>query len=1010
MARYVSRFWKAIVVSLSVVLAFYLTILREDRNGLLVRLDSPTLAEARGDRPEPYDLAQLNIMNRVILLVKENYYEPERVDPKGMLLAGLDYVQRSVAEVLVEHAENAPTLKVRVDRAERTFRVDDVDSPWALSYRFKEIFRFIQENLRDEDVDLREVEYAAVNGMLHTLDPHSILLTPDIYEEMRLQTRGSFGGLGIVISIRDNQLTIISPIDGTPASRAGLRRMDRIVRINEESTINMRLDEAVNHLRGDPQTRVTVWIERRGWDEPHRFDLVREVIQVESILAKVMEGNVGYIRIKNFQGNTMDDLERALADMRRQNVRGLVLDLRNNPGGLLEQAVQISDAFLRSGNIVTTRGGTEAQEDKDAHDDGSEPEWPIVMLVNGGSASASEIVAGALQAHDRALVLGEQTFGKGSVQVLYDFDGGSALKLTIAEYLTPGGVSIQRSGITPDVAVAPMVVHGQSLDLVPTTAYLREGDLEGSLVSQSARAAGTASESIRYLDEFEDPEAEPDDAEADREDEFQMDFLIGLARDVLQRARASERREMLAEARSFLQERGAQEQTKADRELSRLGVDWSVGPDSGAANLDVRVSTGRPGDIVRAGDPFDLTATVTNRGPGTVYRLHGTTKSDNGWFGDREFAFGRVRPGETRVWKVPVKIRKDTLARIDHVELSFTEAHDHVPAAASARIRVEALPRPVFAWGVQMTDAGRGNGDGRIQRGELVTIHAAVKNAGPGPSHATTASLRNLSGEGVLLKAGRFEMNEMRPGETRRAAFTFEVSPDFRGDEVKVELSVADVDLREFVTEKLRFRIAEGARGPQAENFVGTARENTPVREEPSPDGRLAGTLAAGSIVRVTGRGGGFLRVEVADGRPGFVTEAAVAPGGAAPRPRFTEALQNVPPTIAIASGAEVSTRADHITLRGTATDDSRISDLYVFASHGQADRKVFYRSNRGGTEPARMPFETDVPLGLGSNMIVIVARENEDVMTRQILIVRRDNPDGTPAFTPQAHEEEGEE
>ncbi|MGB0678689.1 MAG: S41 family peptidase, partial [Polyangiales bacterium] len=429
--------WKALAALAAVVAAFTITFVWPEQNGLDIDIDASPRAQAARQR-QPYDLTQLQVLNRAILEVKESYVDPSRVRPKRMLLAGLNAIQRSVAPVLVHYRDGARQLSVQVNGKRKQFPVYDVQSPWSLAGRFRQVFAFLQRHLRDEDVELRNIEYAAVNGMLRTLDPHTVLLTPDVFEDMQANTRGEFGGLGIVISIRDGHLTIIRPMPNTPASRAKLQRYDRIVKIGDESTLNMPLTDAVERLRGAPGSSVTVWVRSKGtkgYGAPKRVDLVRAIIHIDSVKSRMLQGGVGYVKIVNFQGNTYEDMRRALAALHRKKMKSLVLDLRDNPGGLLDQAVRMADTFLSSGTIVTTSSNDPNERDeKFARPEGTEPHYPMVVLINGGSASASEIVAGALKNHDRALVIGQSSFGKGSVQVLHNFSDGSALKLTIAQY------------------------------------------------------------------------------------------------------------------------------------------------------------------------------------------------------------------------------------------------------------------------------------------------------------------------------------------------------------------------------------------------------------------------------------------------------------------------------------------------------------------------------------------------------------------------------------------------
>lgn len=541
--------------------------------------------------PANYDLTQLKVVNEVLKNVRDKYVDPKRVKPKEMLLSSLNYVQRDVAQVIVLHEESQPTVKVRVDTQEREFRVDNVLGLWDVSARLREIFGFVQENLKGTEVDLREVEYAACNGMLHTLDPHSVLLSPEAYKEMNLSTSGQFGGLGIVISIRDQQLTVINPMPNTPAFRAGVKKYDRITKIGGESTLNMGLNEAVQHLRGAPGTKVTVWLRRDGpdgWQQPKPFELTREIIKVQSVEHKLLDGNIGYVRLKQFQANTAKDLDEALRDMKRSgDLKGLVLDLRGNPGGLLEQAARVADKFLSSGPIVATVGNPGAGEDREekvAHPEGTEPNYPIALLVNGSSASASEIVAGALKNHDRAVVIGDTTFGKGSVQLVFtELPDRAALKLTIAQYLTePGDISIQGTGVTPDIELDPMTADPQEMDLTVDTGMIKERDLSRSLSNARARDGQKPQEVVRYnlpeslRRELRERGGDPDEVLGP---EFpNKDFPVKFARDVVAKLQPGKRLEQIKAAKPIIEQTRTSEVQKVAQDLQQLGVDWSDAP------------------------------------------------------------------------------------------------------------------------------------------------------------------------------------------------------------------------------------------------------------------------------------------------------------------------------------------------------------------------------------------------------------------------------------------------
>ena len=319
---------------------------------------------------------------------------------------------------------------------------------------FTEVLSLIQANYVEETKP-GDLIYSGIKGMLEVLDPHSAFMPPDTFKEMQVETQGSFGGLGIEIAVKDRMLTVVAPIEGTPADRAGIHPGDRIVKIDGNQTKEMTLMEAVKKLRGPKGTSVTLAILREESPGPFELTLVREVIEVKSVKAKDLGDGIAYVRISAFQERTGKDLLKAIEQLGHGVMSAMVLDLRNNPGGLLNQAVQVSDLFLDQGQlIVYTEGRLKNQNLRFSAEHGAQfPRVPIVVLVNGGSASASEIVAGALQDWKRAVILGTKTFGKGSVQTVVPLSDGSGLRLTTAKYFTPQGRSIHGTGLVPDIIV-----------------------------------------------------------------------------------------------------------------------------------------------------------------------------------------------------------------------------------------------------------------------------------------------------------------------------------------------------------------------------------------------------------------------------------------------------------------------------------------------------------------------------------------------------------------------------
>jgi len=369
-------------------------------------------------------------------------------------------------------------------------RVVATDDAYDTLKVFSEVLTLVRHNYV-ESTNSRELIFGAIRGMLEGLDPHSSFMPPELYKEMQVETQGSFGGLGIEITVRERYLTVVAPIEGTPADRAGIVAGDRIIRIDGAPTKDMTLVDAVRKLRGPKGTPVTITILREDQD-PFDVTVTRDIIEVHSVRTSDLGEGIGYIRLISFQERTSRDLQDELKALREKGMRGLVLDLRNNPGGLLTQAVQIADLFLEKGKlIVYTEGRAKSQNLSfvDQHD--NPQDFPMVVLVNKGSASASEIVAGALQDHQRAVVVGTQTFGKGTVQTVIPLNDGSGLRLTTAKYFTPNKRAIDGAGLTPDIVVEPPKPPTTTKNQGPTKDRRQEtiGEQEGDPSRPLGRSA-----------------------------------------------------------------------------------------------------------------------------------------------------------------------------------------------------------------------------------------------------------------------------------------------------------------------------------------------------------------------------------------------------------------------------------------------------------------------------------------------------------------------------------------
>ena len=1023
----------------------------EPRVDALARAHDPSLSPEDAD----YPLDTLPVFSRAIHYVSENYVEPKRIDPKAMVVASLEMIEKTVAEVMVEGDAKSDKLTLTVGSATRPIDLTGVDSIFKVRAVMGDAVSFIRQHLVAHK-NLREIEYAATNGMLSTLDPHSILLDPKMFREMRLQTKGEFGGLGFVIAMRDGNLTVVRVLKNTPAQKAGIKPKDVITKIGEQSTVNMDLQDAVDRLRGRPATRVAITVQRSGWNDPHRFDLAREIISVETVpQAKLLAGGVGYVKLSQFSANTTRDLSAAVAQQKAQaggQLKGLVLDLRGNPGGLLEQAISVSDLFLSHGVIVKTVGeGMKMNEVKEAHSDRDDlAALPLVVIVNNTSASASEIVAGALKNNDRALVIGRQTFGKGSVQVLYDFSDPAkpheeaALKLTIAQYLTPGDVSIQEVGVTPDVLLLPGRILKDAINYFapprslgevdldkhftnPADAHLTQAELDKRAKERQERTEKAPLELRYLLDEKEDQLAKAMKADAKREaaarahgdmssdeltpeqqededaeanpDELVEDYQIRFARDLLARAPFADRLHLLEAAKPFVAEHRASEEVRVEAKLQALGIDWSTGPTQGEPQPVVTVSP-PPGKLMKAGETLPWTVTVENKGNGSLRRLRAWSIVEKSPLLDRrEFVFGLVKPGEKRSWTVPVRLPRGLDSRHDDVRLHFEGSGGRAPADALTSLDVVEDAKPLFAFSTQVEDEAGGNGDGLVQRGEEIGLRIDVKNEGSGASgDKTFVAIKSLGDEKVFIKKGRAVLGAIKPGEVKSAVLQVEVKKGLKADKVPLRVMIVDEKLDELVAERLEIPIAAEAKVRAV--ATGAMRVSSP--EAVLRTGAAAGSPAIavarhGAVLIASGRYGDFVRVEWQKGRVAFAASADVEQThGVKPAGTIAELWQREPPRIVLSPdpsrGAPVVS-SDKIHIQGSAAvppgvpgAETKLRDVFIFAN----EQKVFFKVVPSASGSSKVDFAADVPLKPGNNVITVFAREDEEFQGRRSFYVNR--------------------
>ncbi|MBI4606409.1 MAG: PDZ domain-containing protein [Planctomycetes bacterium] len=818
--RTLARGW-IVVLSSFLVLSFFLA-------------GAPSTAQKDGGKEKDYP----RIFRDVARHLDHYYLDLERMSPRPLLEKAFTAIENSVDEIYVEDSDPGSTrFIVHVDSQSQAFdldRVADLDEAVRL---LEGVFEFIKRHYKGE-TPLNEVRYAAINGFLSGLDPHTLVFPPEDYKDFAVHIEGEICGVGMYVGTREGKLTVIEVLKGTPAQRAGFKKNDLIAKIGDESTINMTVNEAVDKIRGPCGSAVTLTVKRPVGDDPEKLEAHAISVQRDRVVIKSVEsalipdwnlhggpwkGGVGYVQVINFDKNTMNresstSLEGHLRRLEEQNggkpLAGLILDLRGNSGGLLTQAVAMSDLFLESGNIVVTanRGGTLRAEE--AKRDGTEPSYPIVVLANEASASGAEIVIGALQKNNRALVLGTRTFGKGSVQQLHQLSRQSSaqLKITVSEYLIPGNISIQENGVVPDLMVGAVVDDG-NFDLFENERSVTEKSYERHLVSLFARKESPRY-TLHYL--FEPPEG---DAYNDRfmsgELEPSKDKLVQVALRLLELAQKP------FDPARVLDDRPAEVQKiKADlfqevvAKLKEKGIDWSPDPAGGPSaasegQLKLEVSSERIQEPSKDKDdkvPVNkllITARLANKGDVPVHRMKGITRSEYFLYKDHELLFGKVDPGQTVERTAKVRLPYYPYARNDllTVEVSSTgempdgdgPPQDKVLVAESIQVDLKDSGRPAFAYTATLLDGAGGQPIQALDVGQEAVLKVKVKNVGTATAHKGVVVLKNETGRQVFLHPpGRPEFSDLAPGAEKEVQFRFDVREGDPVDDYELELAAAD--------------------------------------------------------------------------------------------------------------------------------------------------------------------------------------------------------------------------
>ncbi len=966
--------------------------------------------ETASQEKEEYKFRLVGI---VCSYINRFYVEPDRIKPKEMLKASLSWIERIIPEVQVNVNDRSDTIEILVDDASKVINFSKVRRLSELYNTLNDALHFVNDNIHHE-IEAEDIEYAAINGMLSQLDPHSVIFPPKDFDEFKIGTSGKFGGLGMVVGLRDGILTVISPIEGTPAFRAGLKSGDKIIIIDEDSTINMSLQEAVNKLRGDPSTAVILIVESKKSQTNKTITLIREIISIPTVSSKLVDGNIGYIKIRNFQENTSESLEEEIEKLTTESdeLKGIILDLRNNAGGLLGQAIAVADKFLSSGMIVVTEEPMGKQKIQKARKSSKDlNKCPMVVIIDAGSASGAEIVAGALKDNNRAPLIGDTSFGKGTIQQLIDLiNSGAALKLTVGKYLTPNFIDIQSVGITPDILLVQSQVSKDEIILFNENPHFREEDLKKHLGEHSD--AELPYEKVRYLVHVDDNVEEGEEKEEGEEEREQKikdedyykipdldkDTHVQFAKKIILNSHLynGKNNEFLDQLKPIIEDFKKNEETKIADALHVQGIDWSTGetvvPPSTTTSLHLTPSNG----VVNAAEELKIEISVTNNSEGILYQLRGMAESKNLLIDKREFIFGKIAKGETKTSTKTIKIPQNSISRKDELIVKFSELNGNAPEDVKSTVTIDALPRPVFSYSYQIIDEGEGltgNGDGIIQRGEVVDLALFVKNIGKGTSEKNIIALRELSQKEVFIERGKMELGELAPGESKSLKIKLSVRDTLEADDFSVDLTIADTTYGTRISGTLEFKVdlnGENGEMQLTEKSLNVVDDSIPIYNGKSTSTPVISYAGNGATLIADRETLSWYRVKMPEGRFGWVSSDHVEVSRDAYSSEHEAPdllLQNIPPLIELDTQKPHDTfRQEYISLSGIVSDDNAIKYVYILVN----EDKVFYKSNKDASEESKsnLSFASDIPLEDGPNIISIVTRDNQDLLSTKSFVV----------------------
>lgn len=892
-----------------------------------------------------YSISQGEITVYALRAVNNKYLNKSKLKASDLLTEGLKAISDQLPETIINYDKNRNVVDVQIYNHKYTAQVTRMKDLYDIAYVLKQVYGFIEKNyIPEPPMEITDVEYIAINGILKKLDPHSYIFTPKEFEEFTSSTEGNFGGLGIVISVNDDgEITVVSPMDGTPAMKAGIEANDVIVQIDDESAINMSLNEAVERMRGKPDTEVTIRIRREGVPDLLKFTVVRAVINIESVVSAMPAPGIGYIKLSGFMENTYPAMLTALDDLKKKGMKGLVLDMRNNSGGLLSQAIKISDIFLEKGVIVSTVGDEEKEVSEATKEDTDIIDVPVVVMINEGTASAAEIVAAALKKNGRATLVGRKSFGKGSVQNLFRISGGGGLKLTIAQYLTPGDISIQSVGVTPDIELRQAFVNKDKISIFDDGEdILKEANLKEHIVSEYVPVTvEKPTMTVRYFKEYKDIDQIIKERRKEKVGAFKSDEEIEIVQKMLSG--------MISFKGTAFDAATKLKEKEWDNIVSKLavsGIQWkktvSLRQPSGENLKATLISSSR----LEGGKDIQLTFKAEY--PGEIENLIGILETQIPYLKRVEVPFGTFSGSIERT--INVKLPESVQWRKESAEFKLCHgAPGNV--LKTVTIPIETIPseKPVIVFSDLAIDS-MGRIDGKIQYSEKIKLILNMKNIGKGALLDGRAMIINANNsKEMFINNGTMSLS-LAPGETKSAEFNFELSGFQAENKTPPRLMISVYDYKTKYNSGFTVPVLKDASACVYKDFAGDFELEKGTVVYRNADLKEAyGSVSEKGNVKAEGKCGEGYRLS--DGT-WIKEESAKKVADTVKKPVVELNFPISMPVIDFSSNPEVSENGK-MGIEFT-INKSEVKDVFIFINNG----KVFYKriENQTGKEKIIVP------------------------------------------------------